>query len=312
MFLRYYWLSAECTSRKEKQGEGFIDACLDWIVLKSLLWNFDFPCPDRVIEHTDYVGFGHPVDLDDHSAPERCAHGVRIRTAALRYLSPCHLLKKPLASAIVRIPQTAETYEKLRDGVGLGNGWAPSHSMQRVVESCPWRWRCALPLALHHSSSRRKNDTPDSRKGTAICLLYFHPPSVAVATTAVLMAACQISEDIRHLFLMILLLCHAFSTAPGSILEMVSGTWILLKAVMWGKACLLPWLQGSDFQRGQTAAQVSKSCCSQQQVHRISVSGILSEICLALWMHLVDMAVQAGIRPKICHRETCPVNKSLC
>lgn len=56
----------------------------------------------------------------------------------------------------------------------------------------------------------------------------------------------------------------------------------------------------------------SKSCCSQQQGHSISVSGILSEICLALWMHLVDMAMQAGIQPKICCRETCPVNKSLC
>lgn len=68
------------------------------------------------------MGFGHPVDLDDHSAPESCAHGVRIRTVALRYLSPCLLLKKPLAIAIVRVPQPAERDEKLRDGVGLGNG----------------------------------------------------------------------------------------------------------------------------------------------------------------------------------------------
>lgn len=253
MFLRYYWLSAECTSRKEEQGEGFIDPCLGWIVPKSLLWSFDFLCPDQVVEQTDSVGFGHAVVLDDHSAPEKCAHGVRSRTAVLRYLCPCLLLKKPLAHAIVRIPQPAERWGKLRGGVGMGNGWAPSCTMQKVVESCPWMWRWALPLALHHSSSRRKNDTPDSRKGTAVSLFYFHSPSVA--TTAILMAVYQISEDIRHLFLMILLLCHAFSTAPGSILEMVSGTWILIKAVMWGRVCLLPWIQGSDFQRGRTAAQ---------------------------------------------------------
>lgn len=48
----------------------------------------DFPCPDQVVEQTDSVGFVHPVDLDDHSARERCAHGVRSRTAALRCLSP--------------------------------------------------------------------------------------------------------------------------------------------------------------------------------------------------------------------------------
>lgn len=81
-----------------------------------------------------------------------------------------------------------------------------------------------MPLELHHSSSGRKNDSPDSRKGAAVCLLYFHPPSVAVAIEAILTAAYQISEGIRHLFLMILLLCHAFSTAPSSIPEMVSGT----------------------------------------------------------------------------------------
>lgn len=51
---------------------------------------------------------------------------------------------------------------------------------------------------------------------------------------------------------------------------------------------------------------------SQQQGQSISASGICSEICLALRMHLVDMAVQAGVWPKIYGRETYPVNKSLC
>lgn len=286
MFLRYCWLSAECTSRKEKQQRGFIDPCLGWIVPKTLLWNFNFPCPDQVVEETDSVGFGPPVVLHDHSAPERCAHGVRSRTAAPRYLSPCLLLKKPLARAIVRIPQPAERWGKLRDEVGQGNGWAPSCSMQRVVESCPWMWRWALPLALHRSSSRRKNDTPDSKKGTAVSLFYFHPPSVAAATTALLMAAYQNSEDIRHLFLMILLLCHAFSTALGSILEMVFGTWILLKDVMWGTACLLPWIQGSDFRRGWTAAQVSHAALSSRGTASLCLvsSQKFAWLCGCIWL----------------------------
>lgn len=223
---------------------------------KSLLLNFDFHCPDQVVEQI----------LWDSSHWLRWWLSTRKVCPWSQGQDNRSEVSVPLPS-LEKAPWQCNSQDftacremgEIRDGVRLENGWAPSCIMQRMVESYLWMWRWALPLALHHSCSRRKNGTTDSRKGTAVCLLYFHPPLVAI-----LMAAYQISEDIRHLFLMILIFCRAFSKASGSILEMVSGTWILLKAVMWGKACLLPWLQGSDFQRGQTAAQVSHAAHSSR------------------------------------------------
>lgn len=67
------------------------------------------------------------------------------------------------------------------------------------------------------------------------------------------------------------------------------------------------------FPEGPNCCTISHAAHSSGgTVQDTSVSGILSETCLALWMHLVGMAMQAGIQPKTRRRETCPVNNSLC